>query len=83
MHQSRQQKHITFKMSRKDINFFGQLFKLNSTPKLWKEWENEIKLQDKIQSIYNQIIHSIPKCWKDVLTANSDILKTWFSMAIT
>ena len=70
-------------MSQKDINFFGHLFKLNGKPKLWEESKSEIKLQDKIQSIYNQIIHSIPKYWKDALTANSDILKTWLSMTIT
>ena len=63
-------------MSKKDTYYFGQPFKFNDISKLWEESKNEIKLQGKIQFIYNQIIHSIPKYWKDALIANSEMLKT-------
>ena len=32
--------------------------------------KNEFNLQGQLKFIYNQIIHSIPKSWKDALTAN-------------
>ena len=63
-------------MSKKDTYYFGQPFKPNGKSKLWEESKNEIKLQGKIQFIYNQIIHSVPKYWKDALIANSEMLKT-------
>ena len=59
-------------MSRKDINYVGQLFKCGGKPKLREELKNEFNLQRQLQFIYNQIIHSIPKYWKDALIANLD-----------
>ena len=32
--------------------------------------KNEFNLQDQLQFLYNQIIHSILKSWKDALAAN-------------
>ena len=64
-----------FKMSRKDINYVGQLFKCDGKPKLWEELKNEFNLQGQLQFIYNQIIHSIPKSWKDALIANLENIK--------
>ena len=62
-------------MSRKDINYVGQLFKCDGKPKLWEELKNEFNLQGQLQFIYNQIIHSIPKSWKDAFIANSENIK--------
>ena len=62
-------------MSRKDINYIGQLFKCNGKPKLWEELKNEFNLQGQLQFIYNQITHSIPKSWKDALLANLENIK--------
>ena len=56
------------KISRKDINYVGQLFKCDGKPELWEELENEFNLQ----FIYNQIIDSIPKSWKDAFIENSE-----------
>ena len=64
-----------FKISWKDINFVGQLFKCDGKPKLWEELKNEFNLQGQLQFIYNQIIHSIPKSWKDAFIANSENIK--------
>ena len=64
-----------FKISRKDINYVGQLFKCDGKPKLWEELKNEFNLQGQLQFIYNQIIHSIPKSWKDALIANLENIK--------
>ena len=50
-----------FKISRKDMNYVGQLFKCDGKPKLREELKNEFNLQDQLQFIYNQIILSIPK----------------------
>ena len=58
-------------MSRKDINYVGQLFKCDGKPKLREELKNEFNLQDQLQFIYNQIIHSIPKFWKDALISRA------------
>ena len=41
-------------------------------PKLWEELRNKFNLQDQLQFIYNQIIHSIRKSWKDAFLANSE-----------
>ena len=73
MHESRQQNHI--KMLRKDINYAGQLFKCNGNPKLWEELKNEFNLQCQLQFIYSQIIHSVPKYWKDALIENFKNIK--------
>ena len=54
----------------KDINFVGQLFKCDGKPKLWGKLKNEFNLQDQLQFLYNQTIHSILKSWKDALAAN-------------
>ena len=62
-------------MQRKDIYYNGQLFKFNGKPKLWEESKNEFNLQGQLQSMYNQIIHSIPKFWKDTLISNSENIK--------
>ena len=62
-------------MSRKGINYVGQLFKCNGKPKLWEELKNEFNLQGQLQFIYNRIIHSIPKSWKDALIANLENTK--------
>ena len=40
-----------FKISRKDVNYVGQLFKYNGKPKLWEELKNEFHLQDQLQFI--------------------------------
>ena len=64
-----------FKISRKDINYVGQLFKCDGKPKLWEELKNEFNLQDQLQFTYNQIIHSIPKSWKDAFIVNSENIK--------
>ena len=64
-----------FKISRKDINYVGQLFKCDGKPKLWEELKNEFNLQDQLQFTYNQIMHSIPKSWKDAFIVNSEIIK--------
>ena len=63
-------------MSRKDINYVGQLFKCDGEPKLWEELKNEFDLQGQLHFIHNQMIHSIPKSWKDALMANSENMKT-------
>ena len=60
-----------FKISRKDINYVGQLFKCDGKPKLWEKLKNEFNLQDQLQFTYNQIMHSIPKSWKDAFIVNS------------
>ena len=44
-------------------------------PKLWEELKYEFNLQDQLQFTYNQIMHSIPKSWKDAFIVNSDIIK--------
>ena len=43
----------TFKISRKDINCVGQLFKCNGKRKLWEELKTEFSLQGQLQSMYN------------------------------
>ena len=58
-------------MSRKDINYVGQIFKFYRKTKLLEELKNEFNLHAQLQFIFNQIIHSIAKSWKDALTANS------------
>ena len=65
----------SFIISRKDINYVGELFKGDGKPKLWKKLKNEFNLQGQLQFIYNQIIHSIPKSWKDAFIANSENIK--------
>ena len=65
----------SFIISRKDINYVGELFKGDGKPKLWKELKNEFNLQGQLQFIYNQMIHSIPKSWKDALIAISENIK--------
>ena len=50
-----------FKMSRKDINYVGEISKCNGKPKLWEELKNEFYLQSQLRSMYIKIIHSIPK----------------------
>ena len=69
-----------FQMSRKDINYAWGLCKCNGYPKLWEEFKNEFKLQGQLLFIYNQIIHSIPKYWKDALIENVENIKIWFSI---
>ena len=64
-----------FKTSRKDVNYVGQLFKYDRKPKLWRESKNRFNLQDQLQFIYNQMIHSIPKSWKDTLIGNLENIK--------
>ena len=64
-----------FKTSRKYVNYVGQLFKYDRKPKLWKELKNGFNWQDQLQFIYNQIIHSIEKSWKDALIANLETIK--------
>ena len=44
-------------------------------PKLWEKLKNEFNLQDQLQFLYNQIIPSILKSWKDALTANLENMK--------
>ena len=50
-----------FKMSRKDINYVGEISKYNGKPKLWEELKNEFYLQGQLRFMYIKIIHSIPK----------------------
>ena len=40
-----------------------------------EEFENEFNLQGQLQFICNQIMHSIPKSWKDALIANLENTK--------
>ena len=63
-------------MSRKDINYVGQLFKYNGKPKLWEELKNEFNLQGKLQFTYNQMIHPTLKSWEDALIANLENVKS-------
>ena len=63
-------------MLRKGINYVGQLFKCNGKPKLWEELKNEFNLQGQLQFIYNRIIHSIAKSWKDALIAKLENIKS-------
>ena len=37
--------------------------------------KNEFNLQGQSQFMYNQIIHSIQKSWKDAFIADSEIIK--------
>ena len=60
-YQSRQQTLYIFKISRKYINYVGQLFKCDGKSKLWEKLKNEFNFQGQLQFIYNQIIHSIPR----------------------
>ena len=69
-------------MSRKDINYVGQLFKCDGKPKLWEELKNEFDLEGQLHFIYNQIMYSIPKSWKNHLWQTQRISKIWFSRAI-
>ena len=62
-------------MSRKYINYVGQLFKCDGKPKLWEELKNEFHLRDQLQFIYNQIMHSFPKSWKDALIGKLENIK--------
>ena len=62
-------------MPRKNINYVGQIFKCDVKPTLWEELKNEFDLQGQLHFAYNQIIHSIPKSWKDPLMANSENIK--------
>ena len=62
-------------MSRKDKNYVGQLFKYDGKPKLWEELKDEFNLQYQLQFSFKQIIHSIPKSWKDALIANLENIK--------
>ena len=43
-------------MSRKDINYVGQLFRCDGKSKLWEELKDEFDLQGQLRFIYNQII---------------------------
>ena len=65
-------------MSRKDVNYVGQLFKCDGKSKLCEEVKNEFILQDQLQFVYKQIIHSIPKSWKQALIANIENIKNLF-----
>ena len=72
-------------MSRIDINYVGQLFKLNGKPKLLEELKGEFNLQNQLKFIYNQITHSLTKSWKDALISlrcTQKLFKIWFSRAI-
>ena len=62
-------------MSRKNINYVGQLLKCNDKPKLWEKLKNGFDLQGQLQFIYNQVIHSIPKSWNNALIANLEHIK--------
>ena len=62
-------------LSSNQIFDVGQLFKCDGKPKLWEELKNEFNLQGQLQFVYNQIIHSIPKSWKDAFTTNSENIK--------
>ena len=62
-------------MSRKNINYVGKLFKCDGKPKLWEELQNGFDLQGQLLFIYNQIIHSISRSWKDALMTNSKNIK--------
>ena len=62
-------------MSRKDINYVGQVFKCNGKPKLWEELKNEFNLQGQLQFMYNQVIYSIPKSWKDAFKGDLENIK--------
>ena len=35
-------------MSRKDINYIGELFNCDSKPKLWEELKKDFNLQDEL-----------------------------------
>ena len=48
-------------MSRKNINYVGQLFKCDGKPKLWEEFKNEFDLQGRLHFIYNQVI-TLERC---------------------
>ena len=61
-----------FKISRKDINYVGQLSKCNGKPKLWEELKMNLTYRSNY-SLY--IIHSIPKSWKDSLIANLENMR--------
>ena len=50
-----------FKMSRKDMNYVGEISKYNGKPKLWEELKNEFYLHGQLRFMYIKIIHSIPK----------------------
>ena len=49
-------KAYDFKMSRKDTNYVGQLFKFYGKDELGKELKNEFNLHGQLQFIYNQIV---------------------------
>ena len=54
-----------FKISRKDINYVGQLLICDGKPKLWEELKKQI-----CRVNYSYFCNSIPKSWKDELIAN-------------
>ena len=62
-------------MSQENINDAGQLLKFNGKSKLLQELKNEFSLQGQSQFIYDQIIYSIPKSWKDSLLPSSENIK--------
>ena len=42
---------------------------------LSKSLKKAFSLQDQLQFTYNQIMHYIPKSWKDAFIVNSEIIK--------
>ena len=43
-----------------------------------KNFKDTFNLQGQLHFIYNQITHSIPKSWKDVIMANSENINNLF-----
>ena len=62
-------------MSPKNVSYVRQRFKCDGKTKLCEKLKDEFEIQGQIPFIYVQIIHSIPKSWKDALMAKSENIK--------
>ena len=63
--------YYQYPFSENGLNYVGQLFE-NNHVKTWLQIKHEFNLKEKHMFAFFQIIHALPKQWKEVLTNNTD-----------
>ena len=56
-----------YKFSNRNLNFVGQLFDTDGKFKLWECVKHQFFLKNNMQFEYRQIIHALPKHWKETI----------------